>query len=370
MSKNNKKNASSDCGQGKVLFVNLRLTGGGSEKVMAHLASYYADHGIDTEMFLLSDEERTYPVSDKLKITECFCPRTGSKKIWHVKRILSLRKAIKKSGANTVISFMWDINMNVVLACAGLRKKVIISERADPRNVVARRKSLEFAMKWVFPHADMTVFQTPEAQTTYPEKVRRKSTVIPNPVVLKNIGEANGSTAEREKTVIAAGRFTEQKNFAMLIRAFSIFGKDHPDYTLTIFGDGSLRDKQEALVTELGLDGRVSMPGFVNDLGERMKSAGIYASSSDFEGISNSMLEALAAGIPSVCTDCPVGGAAMAIDDHKSGILVKTGDAEGMARAFAEIADDAGFARTLSDNAVEKSREFLIDNVAKKWMSL
>lgn len=365
-----KNKTSSDFGQGKVLFVNHNLTGGGSERVMALLASYYADHGVDTEMALITDDERTYPVSEKLKISECFCQSTKNKIIFHIRRVMSLRKAIKKSGADTVISFMWDINMHVILACAGLRKKVIISERADPRQVGKRRKTLEFAMKWIFPHADMTVFQTPDAQMTYPEKVRRKSTVIPNPVVLKDNGEESCSVAEREKTVIAAGRFTEQKNFAMLIRAFAIFGKDHPDYTLTIYGEGALRDMQEKLVSELGLDGRVSMPGFMSDLGERMKTAGIYASSSDFEGISNSMLEALAAGVPSVCTDCPVGGAAMAIDDHVSGILVKPGDADGMARALAQIADDEDFARSLSVNAVKKSREFLIDKVAEKWMSL
>lgn len=354
--------------QNKVLFVNLRLTGGGSEKVMAILASYYAEHGIDTGMLLLKDEERVYPISDKVKITECYCPRNGNRLLWHFKRISSIRKAIRESGADTVISFMWDVNMNVVLACMGLGKKVIISERADPHNST-RFKAHNFAIKWILPWADKIVFQTPMAKETYTRRSRKKGVIIPNPIVIKedNVDENN---APCKKEIISAGRLMEQKNFEMLIQAFAIFSKEHPDYKLTIYGDGPLRGKLEDQITGLGLEDKVSLPGFVSDLNDRMKQVKIYASSSDYEGISNAMLEALAAGLPSVCTDCPVGGAAMAIEDHVSGILVKVGDAEGMAKAFAEIADDEKFAGELSEKAREKMREFRIDNVARRWMEL
>lgn len=349
----------------KVVFVNLRLTGGGSERVMSMLASYFADHGIETQMILLEEKERTYPVSDIVEIIDCYCPMEGNKIIWHIKRILSLRKAIIKSGADTVVSFMWDINMKVILACMGLNKRIIISERADPNNVT-RKRSMAFAQRWIFPLADAAVFQTEQVMNSYPEKVRRKGVIIPNPIPMITIDR----NVEKEKTIIAAGRLYKQKNFEMMIEAFAIFSKKYDEYKLKIFGDGDLRENLEQKARELGVAEKVSFQGFVSNLKEEMNKACIYASSSNYEGISNAMLEAMAIGLPAVCTDCPVGGAAMVIKDHVNGILVPVNDHEKMAKAFSEIAEDDKLAMRLSENAIETCKQYSIDKIAKLWMEL
>lgn len=349
----------------KVVFVNLRLTGGGSEKVMAMLASFFADHGIDTQMILLEEKERTYPVSDKVKIVECYCPIEKNKMAWRMKRILSLRKAIRKSDADTVISFMWDINLKVILACLGLKKKVIISERADPNNV-SRKRSMSFAQRWIFPLADVAVFQTEQVMYSYPEKVRRKGVIIPNPVPAITIDRKG----EKEKIIIAAGRLFKQKNFEMLIEAFSVFSKKHEEYQLKIYGDGELKASLEQKARELGVADKTLFQGYVSNLKEEMSKASIYASSSNYEGISNAMLEAMAIGLPAVCTDCPVGGAAMVIKDHVNGILVPVNDYEKMATAFCEITEDNMLSARLSENAIETCKQYSLDKIAKMWMEL
>ncbi len=350
----------------KVLFVNLRLTAGGSEKVMTTLAGAFAEHGIDTEMLLLKDEPKTYHVNPKVKIIECYCPMASNKIKWHIDRILSIRQAIKKSNADTIISFMWDINMNVIMACLGLNKRIIVSERADPSNE-SRKRTFRFACKWILPRADITVFQTPQVREMYPRSIQKKSVVIPNPIP-NSLPEPY--QRERKKVIIAAGRLTKQKNFEMLMKAFQIFSKDHPDFQLNIYGEGHLKSELEKCAEELGIKDKVTMPGYVSNVNEVMNDAAIYASSSNYEGISNSMLEALAMGIPSVCTDCPVGGAAMVIQSGVNGILVPVNGINQMASAFSKIADSKEFAELLSRNAIKSCNEFLLDSVFEKWRKL
>lgn len=349
----------------KVLFVNARLTGGGSERAMTLLANEFAQMGIDTEMLVLRNDEVTYPVSEKVKLTNCFCPMRGNKSFWHIRRILTLRRAIKASGADIVVSFMWDTNMKVLLACTGLGKKVVISERNDPHHV-PRKNSFRFACKWIFPRADLAVFQTPQARECYPVSVQRKSVIIPNPVIQAT--DRRWQIDQREKRIVAAGRFKEQKNFPMLLRAFDRFWKSHPDYTLAIYGKGELLGTLEALKSELVSRDSISFPGYSSNLGDCVLRSAIYVSSSNYEGISNSMLEALALGVPSVCTDCPVGGAAMVIRSGWNGILVPVGDEDAMVKALCDIADSDDYAQTLSKNAYEDCAKYSVSSIAQMWL--
>lgn len=173
-----------------------------------------------------------------------------------------------------------------------------------------------------------------------------------------------------EKKVVAAGRFTKQKNFSMLIYSFAEFHKKYPEYELVIYGEGSLREEYIRLINELDVSEYVKLPGYVSDVNECMRSAAMYVSSSNYEGISNSMLEALAMGIPTICTDCPVGGAAMAIQNEKNGILIPVGDEKTLYQQMCRLADDTEYANKLSKNALDIKNEYTIEKIAKRWIEV
>lgn len=349
----------------KVLFVNRCLTGGGSERAMTMIANYFADQNIDVSMLLLNEEQRTYQVNKKVKIVECYCPIEGNKLLWHIRRIWTIRKALKANDAKTVITFMWDINMNVILAAVGLKKYIIASERCDPHH--ESRKLMKLAMKFVLPFAEHTVFQTPMVQTYYPGSVQRKSTVIPNAI------SEVASIPDRksiDKQIVAVGRLVEQKNFKMLIEAFAVFHQRYPDYRLTIYGEGPLRQTLEHQIDMLQLSACVELPGYVNDVNDRMKHAALYVNSSDYEGISNAMLEAMALGLPCICTDCPVGGASMMIQDGVNGVLVPIGDMGAMVSAMIDLVTDNARAMNISREAAKVKNQFSIDEIGKKWLGL
>ena len=111
-------------------------------------------------------------------------------------------------------------------------------------------------------------------------------------------------------------------------------------------------------------------PGYISNVNEKMCNAAMYVSSSNFEGISNSMLEALAMGVPTISTDCPVGGARMMIQNNENGILIPVGDEEALYKAMLKIAEDSEFAQKISNNAINIKQEYSIDKIVKKWENL
>ena len=96
----------------------------------------------------------------------------------------------------------------------------------------------------------------------------------------------------------------------------------------------------------------------------------MYVNSSDSEGLSNAMLEALAIGLPCICTDCPVGGARATVKDGENGILVPVGDETALAAAMTRIAEDPALAAKLSANAALLREALSQERVTERWAAL
>lgn len=353
-----------------VIFVTGSLADGGAEKVMSILASGCAELGADVTLVVLRPKKIVYPVSDKVKIVQF----TDDGKLATIKRIKKLHRVMKESAAEVVIPFLPIISLYTMIANIGLRKKVIMSERADPRakfnNLPWKDKIGNFFMRkcGLYSLADWMVFQTPDAQSYYSEKIQKKSSIIPNPLdTAKLPGMYEG---EREKRIVAAGRFSEEKNFALLIDGFAAFHERFPEYTLTIYGEGALRKDYEMQIQELGLEEYVKLPEFASNLPGEINKAAMYVSTSNHEGISNSMLEALGMGVPTIVTDCPVGGAKMFVHTGDNGILISMNDKKQLVEAMNEIVANRNYARRISLGAVKIRKQLDMSEISKQWLNL
>ena len=350
----------------KILFVNSSLTDGGSERVMTLIANQFAKEQNNVTMILLRDKKKdTYELNNNINCIR-FKYLSKNKIIIAIQRIYKLRKIIKNGKYDYIISFMNDINITTLLAGWNLHTPIIISERADPsvRKTNKLYKTLEY---FIMSKAEKIVFQTEQVKKMYPNKIQKKSVVIPNPV---NNNLPEPYYGKRDKKIVAIGRLSNQKNFPMLINAFAKFHKNNKDYILEIYGDGPLLNELKDLVKKHNLERNVFFKGYVKDVINAIKNAEMYISTSNYEGISNAMIEALAMGIPSICTNCPVGGASMMIKHNINGILIPVKDEETLVKSMNKISNNLELANKLSTNAIKIREEYSIEKIVKNWKKI
>lgn len=349
----------------KIAFVTRSLAGGGAERVVSVLANELSRFEIVEEVNIIAiiEDKVTYPVLPSINYYPNENIYTGKvKRI--LQRMLFLKGKLKEINADIVISFCTQINIYAIFAMLGLKGKLVISERNDPNSDPIQRWVRNFR-NIVYRKCKYAVFQTPDAQKYFKKIITGPTKVIMNPIKA-NLPKRNQN--EREPRIVSVARLTDVKNHAMLIKAFSNFSKTHKDYVLEIYGEGPEESSLRALINELDLVDSVHLKGFCSNVHDEISNAACFALVSNYEGISNSMIEAMGIGLPVICTDCPIGGARMVIDSMKNGILISVGDQNALESALAKIADDNEFAMALGRNALKVNERLSAEGIAKEWL--
>lgn len=396
----------------KVVMVMPHMVGGGAERVAAQIMNKLNERGYDTRFILTSAKKNEVVRSDlnnKTKLillTEEMKAETTGQKLAHLparafstilgklyekqgkyvpasvgkatiewqyhREIAWVRKYMQDNPDMTVIVFLQPSIPIVLLAAQYLPNKVIISERADPNRLMKKRYGKPFIEKY-YTRADAAVFQTEDAKSVYPEAVSKKGTVIFNPLK-DNLPQPYHE--ERNKSITTFCRISNQKNLPLLVESFSQVHNKHPEYTLRIIGDAPNAEGKAVLqaldkkIEDLNLKGSVKLEPFMKNVHEAIIKDAMYVNSSDYEGISNAMLEAMAIGMPVICTDCPIGGANATIIDGKNGLLVPTQNAVALANAMNQVIEEDGLFDKLSQNASKLRDEISLDSITDKWKEL
>lgn len=287
------------------------------------------------------------------------------------KKISWLKDYFRKYRTSTVVAFLYD-SLFLTMLSKTSDNKVIISERGDPQQSVASKTTMAFLHK-VFPKADHIVFQSPDVKKWYEENIGVTGTVIFNPIKKDLPQRFEG---ERKKRIVNFCRISDQKNLVLLVKAYERLYREYPEYELYIYGDAvgngaeGYVEKVKNLINELGINASVHMLPGRKDIHTEIRDYNMFVSSSDFEGMSNSMLEAMAIGMPVVCTDCPAGGARAVIRAYENGILVPVRDEEKIYLAMKELIENPELTDRLSQNAVQIREEQSLDRIIEKWMEI
>ena len=350
----------------KVCFVMPAMLGGGAERVVTVLSEYLIEHGYTVKICLMNQNIVEYKLPTKVVINASFIrgKKGIPKALW---RLHDLRKMIKEDEETTYISFFSMFNLYVLTAGLGLKRKIIVSERLDPRKSIPNKKWLFVLRSFLYKRAMKIVFQTPDAMECFDEKVKSKGIVISNP--LKD-GLPERFEGVRKKEIVTFARLEPQKNYPLLIDAFKLFADKNPQFILSIYGKGSCEELLKKKVHQEGLEDKVIFRGFVRDIHERIRDCAMFVLPSDYEGLSNSMLEAMAIGLPCICTDCPPGGARMFIKNGENGFLTPVGDRESMFEIMDMVAKDKNLADKISKEAVKVKELLSKDNICNLWTEI
>lgn len=312
----------------------------------------------------------------------CSCPFEISKEVFlhdlkvnshniilrKLKRNKYLHTELCKNVIDVLITFGWQPSIHASNAIRGTGIKLICSERNNPL-IEPASFIWKIFRNSAYKKADYLVCQTEEAKK-YLNK--EKSCVILNP--LKDNLPIPVEGNKRDKSVINFCRLHKQKNIPLLIDAFQLFEKQHPDYELLIYGEGELREELEDYISKKEMKQKIKILPFNSNIHEQIINAGMFVSSSDYEGLSNSMVEAMALGIPSIVTDCPIYGARMVIEDGINGVIVPMNSAKEMAQEMAQemgrLAEDLTYANKISSNALQIRESLSVNSISKKWIEV
>jgi glycosyltransferase involved in cell wall biosynthesis len=173
---------------------------------------------------------------------------------------------------------------------------------------------------------------------------------------------------QNEVLALAIGRFAPVKNYEGMLQAVAIARNEAPDLRLAILGTGAGEDAAKALATDLGIADAVSFLGFRRDVSDCLAAADIFLNSSHTEALPVSLLEAMAAGVPTVAPR--VGGIPDALGDPPAGLLVPPGETRALARALVRIAADASLRAELGRLARAHSARFSLETFVTNYCTL
>lgn len=343
----------------RIIFVIPNMTGGGTERVISLLANEYRRRGIGVTILMFAGEACAYPLDPGVELL-CVSPQSHGDVRVQWKRLRRMRRYFRENRGSLIYSFSVMGTVFSAITAVGLHCPMLVSERNDPRR--GRQGPMR---DLAYARAVKIAVQTRECAGYFPRFLQKKTVVIPNPVDLTLPKPFEG---EREKTAVFVGRLHRQKNPGLLLEAFAIFVEKFPEYTLHMYGEGELETQLKEMSGNLSISNQIVWHGFCPDVRSRIVKAGMYILSSDFEGISNSMLEAMAMGIPVVATDCPIGGSATYIRDGENGLLVPVGDRDRLAQAMLRLASDPKLAARICANGAKIREQYPVWVIADQLL--
>lgn len=339
--------------------------GGGIGKMIRFVSNLCVSHF--EEVILLHRGREGEKDVPPVGVKEVIIPNQmqGPMPLWRYRQVIDIRREVSKIKPDIICCFGSEMAVMLSLAMIGKRNstQIILAERGDPYTLPPVWQKLS---RWSFNRADKCVFQLEKQGMWYGHKVMAKSCVIPNAFI--PTGPVVPHEGERSKTIVSVGRFVYEKRYEVLIEAFAKVRTKHPNYKLVLFGDGPYRSIYEELIERLDLKESVEMPGYTNNSMSAIRDAGVFVLSSLYEGMPNTLIEALAVGVPSVSTDCTPGGPDFLTKHGEAGLLIPVNNIDAMVAAICKIIESPDLAMELSRKGKERVGALEPSKISQMWL--
>jgi glycosyltransferase involved in cell wall biosynthesis len=390
------------------------LDAGGIERVVSMLANEWARRGRKVSVITLHDRRRFYELHPSIHHT--IIDRAGLNRINDLLRWLSarlrkgeqpglwllsilfgglyqlshphlysayfrlvyageaalLRRALRRIESPLIVSLGTPINVITLKACKGMKRRIVISERGDPKRL-SQFKRWDVLVRKLYNHADLVTANTRGAlrdMSGYVEE--EKLAFVPNPLVISNSngnGQREVSALARMPVALTVGRLVWDKAQDVLLDAFALAGGDLDGWRLAIVGDGGLRDDLRMRAERLGIAGRVDWHGVVRDPHVFYHAADFFVLPSRREGTPNALLEAMSCGLPVIVSDGAPGPLEL-VEDGVTGLVVPVNDAAALASALRRLVSDGELRSRLGEAARARVSEHDLPLALAAWESV
>lgn len=343
----------------KISFFIGSMIRGGAERVISLLANHYCKRGWDVDIVLLLVNKVEYDLDERIHIVDL----TVEGKSYAQKTIswlTKIRRYFKQRRPERVVSFVARINALVLTAALGLRIPIVVSERNDPKRD-GRGDAMQAYCNLIYRTAASIVYQTAYEKACFSLALEHKGVVIANPVSV----EVKKQTANGAFRIVTAGRLAEQKNHTMLIRAIAAVRAEGRQVICDIYGEGPYRKQTEDAIREYGVQDIVTLQGNVKDIHRRLSTASLFVMTSNYEGLSNALIEAMMMGLPCITTDYD--GANELIRDGDNGLIVTRNDPQELANTVMRVMEEDGLAFRLGKNAEKSAEIYKSESVLMQW---
>lgn len=323
----------------KILIAISSLSGGGAERVASVWAGQLADRGYDVSIFVINRSADEYPLSNKIKLYAEGQTRQENHAQSHIHRLKKIRGIVKTIAPDYIISFLFNARAWMMLSSIGLRAKRIDTLRVSPWACYSFYSLPQrFISQLSFNTARKIIVQASEQRLWFSKRNQKKCILIPNPISPIYRQCYREETSQEVVNFIAAGRIDPQKNYPMMIDAFAKVAKMHHNVRLQIFGAGATTYTQslQDQIDSLGMQNHICLMGRSSHIEEEYKKNDVFLMSSDYEGLPNALMEAMASRLICISTDCKTGPRDL-IENGVSGYMIPVGDNDALVNAIVKV---------------------------------
>lgn len=354
-----------------IALVIRRLNTGGAQRVLSILANSLVKKGRTVYLITYSDAGQDFFQLDQgvhRIVLQKVKRSTGvfQKLVGNVLIILALRRTFRDLGVPVIVSFLAKTNVLIILASVGLNVRTIISERNDPtqqsfgwiwdslRRVLYKRAGLVTANS----------LGALSAMKTYVPA--RKLIQVPNPIVWPlNIPSNNRYYG----VILTIGRLTQQKAHDILIEAFARVANRLPGCRIFLIGEGELEYDLHEQANRLGVSKRIKWYRTVQNPFEYYNCADMFVLPSRYEGLPNTLLEAMSCGLPVIVSDASSGPLEY-VEHEVTGLVVPVGNPDRLADAMERLIGDPALRRRLGEEGRRRVSECAVEKVMEVWEEL
>lgn len=350
-----------------ILFLSGDLCDGGAQRVIARISSQIAEDGHNVTLYVFSKSKKDYQVSEKVKVIYMCENIEEYNHFSHIKRLFFIRRILKMVKPDVAIGFL-QAGYALYFSSFGMNIPCVASARVSPEKIQNAKGLFSSINRFWFKHSNAVVLQNKEQLELAKNYGWRNLYVIPNP-----LDDLFLNSVKKEyhndicKKFVMVGRLVNQKNYKLAIDAISKIHSCNLDVTLDIFGEGDMKCMLQEYIYNNKLDGVINLRGWSENILYELIKYDAYLLTSDFEGQPNSLMEAMALGLPCISTSCRTGPKDLI--SNENGILIDTNNIDQLISSINNFINMDKLARK---NMGEKARFDMINSynvkkIASKW---